>query len=218
MRFLALGDSYTIGEGVAEADRWPNQLVRALRSRGIAVDPPQLIARTAWTSDELADAITAARVEHRFDVVSLLVGVNDQYRGRPVTAFEPEFAQLLQRAIGFANDRAGHVFALSIPDWGATPFAEGRDRALVTREIGMYNESGERLARAAGVRWFDVTTITREMLRDPSLVAPDGLHPSSAMYARWAELLLPHVVSVMRQSDATSPADPGEGRGAPHRP
>jgi lysophospholipase L1-like esterase len=162
-----------------------------LRTRGVEIDDPHIVARTAWTTDELSDAMTVDRPSGPYDLVSLLIGVNDQYRSRPVSAFASEFTVLVKRAITLSRRRPSRVLVISIPDWGATPFAEGRDRALISREVEAYNTSGARLAGAAGVQWADVTGITRRMLTEPALVAPDGLHPSGEMYRLWAELLLP---------------------------
>lgn len=196
-RFLALGDSYTIGEGVQDQERWPNTLVDLLRERGIEIGDPHIVARTAWTTDELSDAIDSERPRGPFDLVTLLIGVNDQYRSRAVSAFAPEFKLLLRRAIGFANNRPERTIAISIPDWGATPFSNGRDRALIGREILDYNTKARELALAAGVRWVDVTEISRDMLTDSSLVAVDGLHPTGAMYRRWAEHILPSALAAL---------------------
>jgi lysophospholipase L1-like esterase len=126
-----------------------------------------------------------------YDLVSMLIGVNDQYRSRPVRSFADGLQLLLRRAIALAGRRPSRVIAISIPDWGATPFAEGRDRALISREVEAYNARGVSLARAAGVRWVDITEITRRMQSEPALVVSDGLHPSGEMYRLWAELLLP---------------------------
>ena len=191
MRYLALGDSYTIGEGVAEHERWPNQLVGLLRQRDVDVEDPLLIARTAWTTDELSDAIDGERLRDKFDLVTLLVGVNDQYRSRPVASFGADFAPLVLRAKGFANRRPTRVIVLSIPDWGATAFAEGRDRGRISAEVDAYNARARELTAAAGSHWVDITAITRAMQHDPNLSAPDGLHPSGAMYRQWAEAVLP---------------------------
>ena len=198
LRYLALGDSYTIGEGVEDQERWPAHLVGMLAERGIQVGPPHYVAMTAWTSDELSDAIDAARPAGPFDLVTLLIGVNDQYRSRPVSSFEGEFATLVKRSIAFAGKRAGHTIVVSIPDWGATPFAEGRDRALIGREIAAYNSTAESIARKLGAHWVDVTEASRAMQTDQSLVATDGLHPTGAMYRRWAELIAPVAESALR--------------------
>lgn len=189
-RFLALGDSYTIGEAVPEADRWPNQLARMLRDRGgPSIDQVQIIATTGWTTDELSAAIEKEGPRGPYQLVSLLIGVNNQYRGRPVEAFRPEFAALLKRAIGFAGGDAGRVFVVSIPDWGVMPFAEGRDRGQIAREIDAYNAACRAEAAAAGVRFIDVTAISRRATTQPGLAAADGLHPSGEQYRLWAEAI-----------------------------
>jgi lysophospholipase L1-like esterase len=188
---LALGDSYTIGESVAEGERWPVQLAAALRAGGQPVAEPRIIARTGWTTDELAQAIAAAKPGSGHDLVTLLIGVNDQYRGRPIPDYPERFRALLQQAIGFAGGRPGRVLVLSIPDWGVTPFAAGRDRAKIAAEIDAYNALNRAEAAAAGARYVDVTPVSRAAATDPGLLAADGLHPSAAMYARWVELALP---------------------------
>ena len=198
MRYLALGDSYTIGEGVSDVDRWPNQLARLLRDEGVDIEDPHLIARTAWTTDELADAIAAEDLRDTFDLVTLLIGVNDQYRSRPVAPFAAEYTQLLRKARKFAGRKASRVIALSIPDWGATPFAEGRDRALIGKEIEAYNAAAKELVLRAGAHWVDVTTATRRMQTVRELAAEDGLHPSAAMYGEWARLVAPIVREELR--------------------
>ena len=182
VRYLALGDSYTIGESVAEADRFPNQLAREL---GIA--PPQIIARTGWTTDELNAAVDAANPQGPFDLVTLLIGVNNQYRGRDAEEYRREFAALLQRAIGFAGSDPQKVIVVSIPDWGVTPFAEGRDRAKISREIDQYNAINREEAIRAGAKYVDITPISRG--NDPALVADDKLHPSGKQYTEWAKLI-----------------------------
>ncbi|MEO8381897.1 MAG: SGNH/GDSL hydrolase family protein [Acidobacteriota bacterium] len=181
-RYLALGDSYTIGESVAEAERFPNQLARQL---GIA--EPRIIAKTGWTTDELNAAIDAANVTGTYDLVTLLIGVNNQYRGRDAEEYRREFAALLQRAISFAGGDAGKVIVVSIPDWGVTPFAEGRDRAKIGSEIDQFNAINREETRRAGARYADITPISRRA--DPSLVAPDGLHPSGKQYGEWAKVV-----------------------------
>lgn len=202
MRFLALGDSYTIGEGVSDDERWPNRLVALLRERDVHVTDLRLIARTAWTADELADAIDAEKPRGPYDLVTLMVGVNDQYRSRPVEAFAPEYQKLLRRAKAFAGGKGARTIAISIPDWGATPYAAGRDRDLIAREIALYNERSRELAARARVKWVDVTPSSRAVLDDPTLVIADGLHPGGAMYARWAELILPAALDALTLSAA----------------
>lgn len=183
--FLALGDSYTIGESVDAAMRWPNQLVAALNRSGLKFEQPQIVAKTGWTTDELLAALDQASLKESYDYVSLLIGVNNQYRGRSVTSFEPEFTVLLERAISYSNLKANGVFVVSIPDWGVMPFAEGRDARKIALEIDTYNKSIERICKIYGVRFFDITEISRKASETPSFVASDGLHPSGEMYAAW---------------------------------
>ncbi|HEX6036917.1 SGNH/GDSL hydrolase family protein [Longimicrobium sp.] len=191
MRFLALGDSYTIGEGVDEADRWPVRLAGLLRERGIAIDEPEIIARTGWTTDELSAAIDEANPRGPYALVTLLIGVNNQYRGRDAEEYRAQFTDLLRRAVGFAGGDARRVIVLSIPDWGVTPFAEGRDRARIAAEIDVYNAINRDEAARAGARYVDVTAQTRSAGADPAFVVGDGLHPSALSYAEWARLALP---------------------------
>ncbi len=193
IRYLALGDSYTIGEGVAEDGRWPMQLALTLREEGIALDDPVIIATTGWTTDELSAAIDDAEPLGTFGFVSLLIGVNNQYRGRHVAEYRDEFPVLLERAIGFANDQANRVLVLSIPDWGVTPFAiqSGRDRDLIASELDAYNIAAREGCEARGVAFIDITPVSRTLGGEVEMLADDGLHPSAAMYAQWAALALP---------------------------
>ena len=193
LRYLALGDSYTIGERVEPAGRWPLQLAQALRADGIDLDDPQIIATTGWTTDELSAGIDAAAPSGRFDLVSLLIGVNNQYRGRPLDEYRAQFDGLLERAIGFAGGRADRVLVLSIPDWGTTPFARqsGRDRDLVARELDAFNAAAREACAERAVAFVDITAHGRAHRADPSILADDGLHPSAAAYAAWARLAQP---------------------------
>jgi lysophospholipase L1-like esterase len=195
LRYLALGDSYTIGEGVTESGRWPAQLAQTLRMQGIPMSDPRFIARTGWSCDELDAAIDAVRPLAEYDLVSLLIGVNDQYRGRPVEGFRVRFARLLERAVGFAQWRREHVLALSIPDWGATPFAatDARGAARISAEIDAYNAAAAELCAQREVAFVDLTALTRAHGADPQMLVEDGLHPSAAMYAQWTRLAAPVV-------------------------
>ncbi len=196
-KLLALGDSYTIGESVAEEERWPNQLVYLLRERGIAdFAKPEIVATTGWTTDELADSIRAAEPRGPFALVTLLIGVNNQFRGRGLGEYREQFRDLLRTAIRLAGDRE-RVLVLSIPDWGATPFAEGRDRARIAAEIDAFNAVNRQEAVEAGAGYVDVTPTSRRAAAEPALVAADGLHPSGRMYREWAELLAPVVARVL---------------------
>jgi len=193
LRYLALGDSYTIGEGVDASGRWPVQLARALRGDGIALADPRIIAATGWTTDELSAAIDAAEPLGAFDFVSLLVGVNNQYRGRDVADYRDGFDALLARAIGFAGGRADRVLVLSIPDWGVTPFAiqSGRDRDRIARELDAFNAAARDACGARGAAFVDITPASRALGGEVAMLADDGLHPSAAMYAEWTRLARP---------------------------
>lgn len=196
--FLALGDSYTIGEQVAESGRFPVQAAALLRQQGFTVADPQIIATTGWTTDELEAGIAAAHINKSYDIVTLLIGVNNQYRGRSVTEYTTEFTALLQKAIAFAGNRPAHVVVLSIPDWGVTPYAAGRDREQIAREIDQYNAANRAIAQEYKVPYLDITPFTREATQDPELVAPDGLHPSAKDYSRWAAALVPLLLPALQ--------------------
>ena len=191
IRILALGDSYTIGEAVAETDRWPVRLASMLRARGLHVAAPTIIARTGWTTDELSSEIDAARPDSAYDLVTLLIGVNNQYRGRSENEYRAQFRALLQRAIAFARGRATRVVVVSIPDWGVTPFADGRDRHAIAQAIDRFNAVNREEAGRVGAHYADITPLSRRAANDASLVAPDGLHPSASMYAAWLDLVFP---------------------------
>jgi lysophospholipase L1-like esterase len=193
LRYLALGDSYTIGEGVAGDSRWPMQLARALRADGIALDDPDIIAATGWTTDELDAAIDVAPPAHDHALVSLLIGVNNQYRGRDVDEYRHQFAALLEHAIGFAGGRCERVLVLSIPDWGVTRYGHesGRDLAAIARELDAFNAAAHDICTARGVAFVDITPVSRDRGAAPDMLADDGLHPSAAMHAQWTRLALP---------------------------
>lgn len=188
VRLLALGDSYTIGEGVPPEAAWPARLVEALRARGLASAPPTVVATTGWTTSELADAIDAARLDPPYGLVTLLVGVNDQYRDWPPDAFPPRHAALLDRAIALAGGAARRCLVISIPDWGVTPFAAGdpRGRSAIAAAIDRYNAMAAANAAARGARVVDVTGLSRDAALSTALVA-DGLHPSAAQYQAWVD-------------------------------
>lgn len=185
--YLALGDSYTIGEGVEPAGRWPMQLAAALRDIGVDVDDPTIIATTGWTTDELEAGIDADAPQGPFELVSLLIGVNDQYRGRSVDEYRPRFTALLQRALAFAADRAPRVLVLSIPDWGVTPYAvaSGRDRVQIGQELDAYNAAAAAICAEHDVAFVDITDLSRQLGGESVMLAEDGLHPSAAMYTLW---------------------------------
>jgi lysophospholipase L1-like esterase len=192
LTYLALGDSYTIGEGVPAAENFPNQLVSLIRKKGTRISDPQIIAKTGWTTDELMNAIKGATLLPKYDQVTLLVGVNNQYRGRSVDEYSLQFEILLLRAIQLAGGDNTHVTVVSIPDWGATPFAreKGKDRAKVTEEINAFNKENRDIAYRYKVKYVDITPGSREAMIDPELLTQDNLHPSGKEYGRWANAIL----------------------------
>lgn len=187
LRYLALGDSYTIGEAVEPGQRWPVQLAERLRSRGVMIGNVQIVAATGWSAAELSAGIDDQQPRGGFDLVTLLIGVNDQYRGGDAEAFRPELAALLGRAIDFAGGDAGKVVLVSIPDWGVMPFATGRDRNQIAGQIDAFNAVCQSTAAARQILFVDVTEVSRTASTQPGLVADDGLHPSGAQYALWAK-------------------------------
>jgi lysophospholipase L1-like esterase len=197
-RFLALGDSYTIGEGVPEQQRWPAQLVARLRAGDVPIAEPQIIARTGWTTDELAAAMDAAQFQPPYQLVTLLIGVNNQYRGRPLDEYREQFRSLLQRAIGLTGSDPHRVLVISIPDWGVTSFAHDarHDRQQIATQIDAFNEAAREEADAQRARFVDVTDISRDPHCRHLLVA-DGLHPSGAQYARWLGAIAPVAAEIL---------------------
>lgn len=194
-KYLALGDSYTIGEGVAEMRRWPEQWAKRMNEQGHAIEQPvRIIAETGWTTDELLQAIDNAGEIGTYQYVSLLIGVNNQYRGRSIDEFKAEFTQLAEKAIYFADNKPQRVFALSIPDWGQTPFgqASGRNTGQISQEIDSFNLAAEKLCQQLKIRYWDITTITRENNTNTLMHAEDGLHPSQLMYEIWINTLFSH--------------------------
>jgi lysophospholipase L1-like esterase len=192
--YLALGDSYTIGQSVPPSENYPNQTVSLLKVEALNFEPARIVARTGWTTDDLDGGITAANnsgtLLSSYNFVSLLIGVNDQYRGRSVDSYKPAFEDLLKKAIHFAGDSAGHVVVISIPDWSVTPFANGSDRDKIAKEIDAYNLANKQIAQRYNVEYIDITPWTREGASDLSLIATDGLHPSGKEYKRWAERIV----------------------------
>ena len=203
--YLALGDSYTIGEAVAQSESFPYQLVAELNDRtgsvAILTQTPVIIAKTGWTTDELQSAIKAASLTKTFDMVTLLIGVNNQYRGNSLSTYRTEFRELLQTAIAFAKEDKTHVFVVSIPDWGATPFGKqsGRGEGQIAAEIDAFNAVNKEETLKAGVSYTDITPGSRKADADVTLVASDGLHPSGKMYKEWAAAISPAVVSVFKK-------------------
>ncbi len=203
--FLALGDSYTIGEAIPEAARWPVQLAARLREHGIAIDAPRIIATTGWTTDELSAAMDDSTFAPPYALVTLMIGVNNQYRGRSLGEYRNQFDALLKRAIHLAGDDATRVIVLSTPDWGATPFGHGsgRDLKAIAKQIDAFNAAAHAESSTRGAAWIDVTPISREVAQHPEYVAHDGLHPSAEMYGRWVDLVLPVVEARLRKGIAS---------------
>lgn len=191
-RFLALGDSYTIGEGVAVDECWPPQLARRLRARGIEIADPVLIAKTGWTTDELAAAMDAATLHPPYALVTVLIGVNNQYRGRDVDNYQVELATLLQRATMLADASAQRVVMVSTPDWGTTRFAreQSRDAKQIATEIDAFNAAARDLVNKAGAGFVDITGISRVCADRSDMLVDDGLHPSVTQYALWSDAII----------------------------
>jgi lysophospholipase L1-like esterase len=202
LRYLALGDSYTIGEGIAEAARWPNVLADELVKRGIAIAPPRIIATTGWTCAELSAAMDQAEPLGSWDLVSLLIGVNDQYRGHGIDVFADGFTRLLDRAIALAGGHPDRVFVLAIPDWSVTPFAQasGRDLAAIANELDGFNAFAQSTCKACNVAYIDTAPVSRERGGESAMLAEDGLHPSARLVTLWAEQALPEVLSLLQRN------------------
>jgi len=196
---LCLGDSYTIGESVQFAENFPNQTISQLRKDGYAFEEPEIIAQTGWTTDELQTAIDNHSLENSYDFVTLMIGVNNQYRGRTVENYKSQFESLLKQAIQFANGKADHVIVLSIPDWSVTPFARDRDTKQIAIQIDSYNSANATIAEAHQVGYIDITPSSREAANDRSLIASDGLHPSAKEYEKWSEKLSVFLKSMIKQ-------------------
>jgi len=198
LNYLALGDSYTIGESVELSQSFPYQLKVSLMQQGYMVADPKIIAVTGWTTANLINGITQANLTQKYDFVTLLIGVNNQYQGKSQTQYRIEFVQLLNTAIAFANGNKKHVFVLSIPDYSVTPFAQNSDRTKIATEIDQFNDINFYESTQAGVNYLSITGISRQAAVDPSLIANDGLHPSAKMYSLWVNSLAPMVVNNLK--------------------
>ncbi len=189
--YLALGDSYTIGESVGTNDRFPVQTAALLKDSNRLIKPPQIIAQTGWTTTDLLAALQRENPPKNFDMVTLLIGVNNQYQGKSIDVYRNEFTTLLVKAIQFARENKDHVVVLSIPDYSVMPFSANLDKQKISREIDAFNAVNKEVTRQMGVTYLDITQISREAATNNALVAGDGLHPSDEQYARWAALLAP---------------------------
>ena len=198
MQYLALGDSYTIGESVTENERWPVQLAAQLRDAGVIIDQPMIIARTGWTTGDLLDALERQQPQGPFALVSLLIGVNNQYQGRSIDEYRTQFHTLLQKSLALAGGKPEHLLVLSIPDWGVTPFAAKRNQPEIGAAIDGFNLINREETRQAGATYIDITPISRQAANDGALIAVDGLHPSGKMYKLWVALALPAAQAVLQ--------------------
>ena len=195
--YLALGDSYTIGESVAESERWPVQLADKFRNDGFSVENPKIIARTGWRTDQLLEAMNEELDTKKYDLVSVLIGVNNQYQSRDIEQFQEELKVILQKAIAQSKTGKDDVFVVSIPDYSVTPFAENSDTEEISNEIAMFNEICQNTSANFEVKYFYITDISEEAEFNSNLIAEDGLHPSGEMYRRWVEKIYPEVKELL---------------------
>jgi lysophospholipase L1-like esterase len=200
LSYLALGDSYTIGECVEEEASFPYQLKTLLTTRGFNLSDPVIIAKTGWTTGELTDAIKETHVKDQYDLVTLLIGVNNQYRGYPIDSYRVDFLSLLEQAISFSYNGKSNVVVLSIPDWGASPYGlnSNKNRDVISAEIDLFNNVNREISNSAGVKYVDITPISKRGLAEPDLLAEDGLHPSGKMYEEWVKVILSEIEKVLK--------------------
>jgi len=202
--YLALGDSYTIAESVSSDMSYPVILAGLLNNKGYKISPPVIIAKTGWTTEELMAGIDEKNIKSKkFDLVTLLIGVNDQYRGYELNKYPERLEKLIKIALDFAGRNKNKIIIISIPDWGITPFAKskGRDKVKIGLEIDQYNLQKKLMAEKYSIKYVDVTDISRRAVRKPNLIAGDGLHPSGLMYSLWAEKLLSSAEKVLKKND-----------------
>jgi len=199
MTYLALGDSYTIGESVEISERWPVQLVKMLNDQGIKMAEPKIIATTGWRTDDLQKGIAEdTELLPNYDLVSLLIGVNNQYQGKPIAQYKKEFEELINTAIIFAGNNPKKVFVVSIPDYGKTPFGAAKEKQIA-KELNEYNRIAKHIALSYGIPFFNITPISREAKERPELIAKDKLHPSGKMYSEWVSLFASDVIKILKQ-------------------
>ena len=196
--YLALGDSYTIGEAVSLAESFPYQVVQLLRSKEYNFSAAEIIAKTGWTTDELLDAINKSTLLSKYDFVTLLIGVNNQYRGRDALEYKEQFEELLKKAIELANGKKEHVIIVSIPDYSVTPYANSMDTEKISKEVEVFNSINRALSIQYKVQYVDITETSRNAKSDPALITSDGLHPSGKEYAKWAEKIIETMSSQLK--------------------
>lgn len=199
LSFLALGDSYTIGEGVSQKNRWPDLLVEQLKTSGTEIEKFEIVARSGWTTADLKLAIETRTFDRKYDLVSLLIGVNNQYQGKSLALYQAEFKELLKTAIKLAGGAKENVFVLSIPDYSVTPFADGSNKSKIAEEIRMFNAANKGICDQLEVQYFNITPISQKANNNPDLLTGDNLHPSGKMYAQWVELILPKVILIVKK-------------------
>ena len=195
-KFLALGDSYTIGASVTVDERWPVQFLNELKLYTSAIDTLQIIATSGWRVDQLKYGMDNSNLEPPYGLVSLLIGVNNQYQGQNANDFRPEFIEMLEKSLKLVNNRKERFFVISIPDWGASPYGLVFDRAKVSKEIDEFNSVVKEESEKRGLRYFDITAISRRALIDRTLIASDGLHPSGEMYKLWVDKMIPEISKI----------------------
>jgi lysophospholipase L1-like esterase len=200
VKLLALGDSYTIGESVALNSRWPMQLVDSLQKRGVDCLQPKIIATTGWRTDNLKNAISRAKFKERYNLVSLLIGVNNYYQGKTVESYAPEFEDILKTAIQLAGGDKSSVFVLSIPDYGYTPFGK-ENQQKISEGIDAYNAVNRSISEKYSVKYYNITDISRRGLDEADLVASDGLHPSEKMYSEWVNMILSDINVIPKKEE-----------------
>ena len=184
--FIALGDSYTIGEGVNEDERWPNQFVDVAYENGVDFDQPMIIAETGWKTYDLLNAINQTNFSKKYDYISLLIGVNNQFNSRPIDEFEEDLNKLMDEMKRIKKND-GSIIIISIPDWGYTPFGESSDMSDISEQINLFNSSLRKFASTNDLKYVDVTEISRRGINEPDLITNDNLHPSGTMYLEWAK-------------------------------
>lgn len=195
--YLALGDSYTVGELEQLQKSFPYQVVQMLRQKGLLFGAPEIVAKTGWTTDELIAGIKEYHFNASYDVVTLLIGVNNQYRGRSVEEYEKQFEELLKMAIEFAGNKNDHVIVVSIPDYGVTPTGQSMDHQKIAEEIDLYNIANKKIADQYNVHYINITPGSKDAWHDPELVAEDKLHPSAKEYKKWAQLVSQKIAQLL---------------------
>lgn len=189
LSYLALGDSYTIGESVPTNANFPYQLADSISKSGNKYESPVIIARTGWRTDQLIAAVESAHLKKEYDLVTLLIGVNNEFQGRTLPEYERDFILLCRKSIELAGNKKKRVIVLSIPDYGYTPYGKA-DQKRISERVDLFNASNKRISDSLGLKYVNVTEISRRGLDEPDLVADDGLHPGAKMYALWVEEIL----------------------------